>query len=78
MKEIKVHIDDRDPGDPVIECPLRNSEYFTCQALQFLRQEDRKCPVSIEVEEGPMAGWWIYLVPKDCPLRGGGLKLTGV
>ncbi len=75
--KITVDVAGHDPGYPSMECPLRNSEYGHCQAHSFLRPgaKEMECPVGVEVEDGPTAGMYLYLIPAECPLRKGSLSI---
>jgi len=79
--KIRVNISDHDSIYPSIDCPLRNTEYGTCQAWDFLNPEDSvglKCLKSVEIVEGEDAGFYVYVVPDECPLRSGKLELQGI
>jgi len=77
--KLTVDITGHDAGYPSIDCPLRNTEYGHCQAHSFLHPtaNTMECPVGAEVEDGPTAGMYLYLVPAECPLRKGPVSVKG-
>lgn len=83
MAKIIVDITGHDVTEPWFPCPLRNSEYGVCVAHEFLHpptkpnQRGMKCLQDVDIEEGPMAGLCIYVIPDACPLRKGPVVVEG-